>query len=167
MSDDVWIKLTRAELSELLAPKTALFAPTRDEVRRSVHDKLCEALGQKYSNHRLLADSFSDERGKIQDLIIGPIDSVTWIHTVQNAVRGNHYHKYTVQWCYLLSGSMLVVNGDETKVVEAGQMMVEEPGVPHAWKALEPTDCIVFTLGPRAGDQYESDTYRLDIPLIA
>jgi quercetin dioxygenase-like cupin family protein len=46
-------------------------------------------------------------------------------------------------------------------------MVVEEPGVPHAWKALGDTVCLVFTRGPRSGADYESDTTRLDKPLLS
>lgn len=42
-----------------------------------------------------------------------------------------------------------------------GDMACEEPGVPHAWKALEDTTVLVFSRGPRSGEAYESDTIRL------
>ena len=41
------------------------------------------------------------------------------------------------------------------------------PGDPHAWKALEDSECLVFTRGPRSGENYEEDTYRLDTPLLS
>jgi hypothetical protein len=37
----------------------------------------------------------------------------------------------------------------------------------HALQALEESTLMVFTKGPRGGKEYESDTYRLDVPLIA
>jgi hypothetical protein len=46
-------------------------------------------------------------------------------------------------------------------------MILESKGGPHAWKALEDTVCLVFTKGPRSGDQYESDTERLEKPLLS
>jgi hypothetical protein len=46
-------------------------------------------------------------------------------------------------------------------------MVEHKPGMPHAWKALEDTVCLVFTKGPRSGEGYESDTYRLDDPLLS
>jgi quercetin dioxygenase-like cupin family protein len=112
-----------------------------------------------------MGDRFEDPRGEIQDLITGPIDSVTRITTVKGAIRGNHFHKRTTQWTYVLSGSLLVSNGLE-RVLGSGEMVVDRPGEPHAWKALEDTDCLVFTRGPRSGDQYESDTFRLEVPLL-
>jgi hypothetical protein len=36
----------------------------------------------------------------------------------------------------------------------------------HAVLALEDTDMLVFTRGPRSGENFESDTYRLSEPLI-
>lgn len=113
-----------------------------------------------------LSDPFTDDRGEIQDLV-GKVDAVTRIHTVKGAVRGNHYHRFTTQTTYVLSGSLLVTNGIKELVVGPGELVVDAPGEPHAWKALEDTDCLVFTVGPRSGDQYESDTFRLDRPLFA
>jgi quercetin dioxygenase-like cupin family protein len=106
-----------------------------------------------------------DERGVIQDLL-GPVDSVTYIATVKGAVRGNHVHRNTDQWTYVVSGRLLSVRGDLRRDVGPGKMVAEPKGVPHAWKALEDTVCLVFTKGPRAGEAYESDTYRLNHPLL-
>jgi quercetin dioxygenase-like cupin family protein len=110
---------------------------------------------------------FEDDRGVIQDLLDVPVDSVTRITTVEGAVRGNHYHKRTTQWTYVLTGSLLVTNGHTEMVVDAGAMIVHAPGDPHAWKALEDTDCLVFTRGPRSGEDYETDTTRLEEPLLS
>ena len=37
----------------------------------------------------------------------------------------------------------------------------------HAFQAIEDTTFLVLTRGPRGGENYETDTFRLDIPLIA
>jgi quercetin dioxygenase-like cupin family protein len=117
-----------------------------------------------------LGASFEDDRGVIQDLIAtpaSPITSVTRIHTKQGAVRGNHVHKLTTQWTYVITGNLCVTNGHGDVFLGPGEMVVHEPGEPHAWKATQDTDCIVITCGPRAGEDYETDTFRLDRPLIA
>lgn len=113
-----------------------------------------------------MSDTFIDERGVIQDLLTEPIDAITRIRTVKGAVRGNHVHRRTTQWTYVLSGSLLVASGTTDRIAGPGEMLVDEPGVPHAWKALEDTDCLVFTQGPRSGSEYESDTIRLADPLV-
>ena len=116
-----------------------------------------------------MADRFEDHRGIIQDLL-GPIDCVTSILTYKGAIRGNHYHKETTQWTVVLSGKLLVATEEDGEKVERvygpGDMACEEPGVPHAWKALEDTEVLVFVRGPRKGEHYESDTYREGVSLL-
>ena len=107
-----------------------------------------------------------DGRGVIEDLLVEQIDSVTRIRTLQGAVRGNHVHSETVQWTYVLSGMLWATDGKHDFWVGPGEMVVDEPGSPHAWKATVDTDCLVFTRGPRSGANYEDDTIRLARPLI-
>jgi quercetin dioxygenase-like cupin family protein len=110
-------------------------------------------------------DRFEDHRGVIQD-VLGRIDAVTRISTVAGAVRGNHYHEKTTQWTLVLSGRLLMASGDTVTEVGAGEVVKHPPGTPHAWRALEDTECLVFTLGPRSGEDYESDVIRLEEPLL-
>jgi|SRR5215467_14549857 len=116
-----------------------------------------------------MGDRFEDERGVIQDLF-GSLDAVTRITTRAGAVRGNHVHARTIQWTMILSGRMLIATSDgaETRHREygPGEIACEQAGVPHAWKALEDTEVLVFTRGPRSGQAYETDTRRLETPLL-
>jgi quercetin dioxygenase-like cupin family protein len=116
-----------------------------------------------------LTDCFEDERGIIQDLL-GPVDAITEIFTKKDAVRGNHVHEQTTQWTYIVSGKMLTAymddDGPHYVTRFPGELVIEPAGVPHAWKALEDTRVLVFTKGPRSGSAYETDTTRLDVPLI-
>lgn len=114
-----------------------------------------------------MADRFEDERGVIQDLLVQPLDAVTAIFTQRGAIRGNHYHKLTTQWTYIVSGKLLIKTRTPDGQVENSiywprEMACEVPGVVHAWQALEDTHVLVFTRGPRSGEAYEKDTYRVD-----
>jgi quercetin dioxygenase-like cupin family protein len=114
-----------------------------------------------------MSGRFEDHRGIIQDWFNGqPIDAVAYITTNKGHVRGNHVHHHTAQWTLVLSGRLLMASGDERHEVGPLELTTHPPGVPHAWKALEDTACLVFTRGPRAGEQYESDTVRLEEPLL-
>jgi quercetin dioxygenase-like cupin family protein len=123
-----------------------------------------------------MADRFEDHRGVIQDLLVTPLDAVTEIRTLKGKIRGNHYHKRTTQWTYIVSGLLLIRTAPwqaevgsslvADDIYEPGQMACEEPGISHAWEALEDTTVLVFTRGPRSGDAYESDVYRLEVPLL-
>lgn len=108
-----------------------------------------------------------DERGVIQDLLIGRIDAVTEIISKVGAVRGNHKHDHTVQWAYVVRGRLLVATKAQRtapRQFEAGQgeLFCDKAGVWHAWKALEDSVVLVFTTGPRSGEGYENDVTRLD-----
>lgn len=117
-------------------------------------------------NKTLIQDAHVDERGVIQDVLAGTVDGITRISTKEGAVRGNHVHNRTVQWTYVISGALLMANGKAETVLAAGEIMHHPAGEPHAWKALEDTDCMVFTRGPRYGRGFESDTFRLERPLL-
>ena len=117
-----------------------------------------------------LHPSFKDERGTIRDLLTEvTLDSVTLIRTLSGGVRGNHYHAETTQWTYVMRGKLKVVTSDgpgsptrEAEIAHAGDLFISPPGEAHAWQALEDTDVLVFTRGPRSGQNYESDTTRLE-----
>ena len=109
---------------------------------------------------------FEDSRGVIQDILGPPIDAVTEIFSNKGAVRGNHCHQITTQWTYVVSGELLVATRrlrgkQHEQVYTQGELMTDLPGIWHAWQAL--TDCtvLVFTRGPRSGQDYESDVIRL------
>ncbi len=115
--------------------------------------------------------SFEDDRGIIKDILIRePVDAITLIQSKKGVVRGNHYHKDTTQWVYVLSGQLqsLTQKGLDPvveQIVNSGDLIVAEPMESHTLVAIEDTDFFVFTRGPRGGDSYEDDTYRLDTPL--
>jgi dTDP-4-dehydrorhamnose 3,5-epimerase-like enzyme len=119
-----------------------------------------------------LSINHKDKRGLITDLLEKKmINAVTLITQKKGTVRGNHYHKKTIQWNYLLSGKIEVVgkkNGKNKKkiILKQGDLVVTDKKEAHAIKALIDSRFLVFTQGPRGGKDYENDTYRLKIPLI-
>lgn len=121
-----------------------------------------------------ITPSHTDSRGVIADILENRIvNAITEITFETGAVRANHYHKQTTQWNYVISGKILIrtqmIGGNEEvqeTVIEPGELVETVPNEIHALKALEPSKLLVFTEGPRGGKEYESDTFRLDVPLI-
>ena len=117
-------------------------------------------------------DNFEDHRGAIRDIIAKErIDFVTIISNKKGAVRGNHYHKETVQYLYVLEGSVLVASqfeGQELKkqILSEGDLLQNEALEHHAIESLEDSKLLILTRGLRGGDDYESDTFKLDKPLL-
>jgi quercetin dioxygenase-like cupin family protein len=116
--------------------------------------------------------AFRDDRGEIIDMIENAdINSVTLVTFKKDAVRGNHHHKLTTQWNYLLSGRILLRTQNPSELVvdtimSKGDFIVSVPHERHALQALEDSELLVFTQGPRGGKEYETDTFRDEIPLI-
>jgi hypothetical protein len=50
--------------------------------------------------------------------------------------------------------------------MEKGDFTATYPSEHHALKSLEDSELMVITKGPRGGKEYETDTFRLDIPLL-
>tara|TARA_Y100000813_G_scaffold188499_1_gene162783 strand:- start:138 stop:515 length:378 start_codon:yes stop_codon:yes gene_type:complete len=119
-----------------------------------------------------LEKNFEDHRGLIKDIIVNErIDYVTIITNVKGAVRGNHYHKETIQFLYVLEGKILVasqIKGEKVKkeILESGSMLFNEASESHAIKSLEDSKLLILTRGLRGGKNYESDTFKLDEPLL-
>lgn len=118
------------------------------------------------------AVAHADARGEITDILEKtPVNAVTLLTLKRGAVRGNHYHRHTTQWLYVLSGRIYVAARSETgRVVSAllceGELVMNPPLEAHAIRADADAVLLALAAGPRDGRDYENDTYRLDTPLI-
>jgi quercetin dioxygenase-like cupin family protein len=114
----------------------------------------------------------SDDRGVIIDLVENQsINAITFISFSKGAVRANHYHKKTSQWNYITKGQIKLVTqfGEgpiNEKILQKGDLVMTIPMEKHALVGLEDSEMLVFTEGPRGGKEYESDTFRLEQPLV-
>ncbi len=118
--------------------------------------------------------NFEDGRGTIMDIVQDvPFEHATTIFTKKGGVRGNHYHKESVQYLFVASGRLRTVSRNmttgstEEAVLAQYDLVVHEPMEAHAYEALEDTVFLVLTRGPRGGTNYEEDTFRLEEPIIA
>ena len=115
--------------------------------------------------------SFQDERGTIHDIFyMANMNHACVITNQPGAVRGNHYHKLTTQYTYILSGTLVYYSkalGDEEPAhsftAVAGDMIISDPYEIHAMRTgADGCTFIAFAEGPRGGEDYETDTYRVD-----
>lgn len=120
-----------------------------------------------------IKENFKDARGSIIDILTNTdIDAVTLINSNSGAVRANHYHKKTIQWTYVLEGELEYwfknygSNIVKSQKITPGSMVCSEILVAHAFKSITKSQILVLTKGPRNGDNYEQDTFRLEVPLV-
>lgn len=116
--------------------------------------------------------NFKDKRGIIKDLLEKKtINAITLITQKKGVVRGNHYHKKTIQWNYLLKGKIELFGKKKNKkqkkiILSEGDLVETSKNESHAIRAVKDSKFLVFTQGPRGGKEYENDTFRLTKPLI-
>lgn len=106
-----------------------------------------------------------DARGIIEDLVVGENSAVTKVTFKKGAVRGNHYHKKTVQIDLIVHGKLKVYSDWGTATLKAGDIIEHPKRSPHAYKALEDSILVTICSGPRKGEDYADDTYKLETPL--
>jgi hypothetical protein len=113
---------------------------------------------------------FQDERGQITDIFFrANINHVAIISSVPNAIRGNHYHALSIQHMYIISGSLEYwyknsqMPESEFTVCLPGDVITSEKAEIHALK-IGDKGCVfmAFTEGVRGGEDYESDTFRVE-----
>ncbi|MBI2041843.1 MAG: hypothetical protein HYT20_02390 [Candidatus Nealsonbacteria bacterium] len=121
-----------------------------------------------------------DKRGNVSDILYKTsIEHVSVLNTKKaGALRGDHYHKKTIQSMYMSRGSLRYYyrEYDKTKkqwgkvksvVVKEGEMVTTPPYEIHALEILNDNQqFFVFTHGQRGGEDYESDTFRVKPSLI-
>lgn len=116
---------------------------------------------------------FEDERGQITDILENEIiEYVTIISSKKGTIRGDHYHKESVQYIFVLNGSLKFLTqmpGEEIKttLLKPGDLVLNPPMEKHALIAIEDSEFLVLTRGPRGGGNYEKDTYRLTESLVS
>lgn len=124
-----------------------------------------------FDNNEEMLEQHSDERGLIADVFYNVnVNHVAIIESKKNAIRGNHYHKETIQSVMIVAGSLEYWYKEKESdliakkvIARKGDLVVSDQGEVHAMKILENnTVFLAFTNGKRGGSDYESDTYRVD-----
>lgn len=115
--------------------------------------------------------SHTDDRGTITDIFYkANMNHACIITNTPGAIRANHYHKFTTQHTYIMAGSLdyyskPVDSEEPANVITAGpgDFITSQPNEIHAWRA-GPEGCVLiaFAEGPRGGEDYESDTFRVE-----
>ena len=119
-----------------------------------------------------------DKRGFILDIFVGkPKDHCSLVSFKKDSVRGNHFHKKSIQYSFILEGKLLMItyrvnkNGKylgrkNRKIVRKNDLITHKPFMAHAFKAKTNSKILAFADGLRGGKNYEKDTFRLKNKLI-
>ncbi len=121
---------------------------------------------QQVENYKV-KPAFTDKRGKIFDLIEAPVGHTGLITFRKGAVRGNHYHKKSTQYSYVISGKLTLfvadINGAYKKkfTLGPGTVSIIPPHIIHTYTALTDATMLDLTTLARTAKGYEQDTVRV------
>ena len=113
---------------------------------------------------------FIDKRGLIADIIYNTkINHIAYIVTKKNGIRGNHYHKKTIQYTFVLDGKIKYFFKKKTSkkisflILKKGDLIESKFNEIHAFKTLSKKSVMLaLSAGIRGGKDYEKDTFRVD-----
>jgi mannose-6-phosphate isomerase-like protein (cupin superfamily) len=114
--------------------------------------------------------SFKDHRGSITDIFYNMnLNHVAIIDSVPLAERGNHYHAKSIQHMFIISGSLEywykteAMQESRYELCLPGDVITSDKNEIHALR-IGGNGCLfmAFTEGLRGGQDYESDTFRVD-----
>lgn len=121
-----------------------------------------------------LNPSFKDDRGEIVDIFVkSPKDHCSIITSKKGAVRGNHFHKKSTQYTFIVSGKFTLyrakVDDDgnlkeeiRSEIIETNELIEHPPYESHTLVAeTDDATILAFACGMRGGNFYEKDTFRL------
>ena len=118
--------------------------------------------------------NFKDKRGSIKDLFYKKnINHIAIIKSTKGALRGDHFHKKTVQYMYITKGELeywyknrFSKRKSKMALLKEGDLIMTPRNEMHALKITKNNEFIVFTTGLRGGKDYEADTFRFKPTLI-
>jgi len=114
------------------------------------------------------SEYFVDKRGFIVDILYNTkINHVALIKSNKKSIRGNHFHKKTIQYTYVLDGKLYYFKKKgrsyQKKILKKGDLIKTMPLEIHAFKFLaKKNTLLIFSSGLRGGKDYEKDTFRVE-----
>jgi len=125
-----------------------------------------------------LKTNFQDKRGKILDIYVkSPKDHCSIVTFNKGAIRGNHYHRKSDQFTFIINGKLLLssqkikkngmlIGKKKEEILTKNCFVIHKKFHAHAFKALEKSCILAFANGSRGGKNYDKDTWRLKLPLL-
>lgn len=86
----------------------------------------------------------TDSRRSITQLFTSNIAQVNVYDAKKGAVLGNHYHKETIEFFYIVRGSLIA----NDKVLSKGSLFVVYPEEPHTIECLTDVSLMTFLSKP-------------------
>jgi dTDP-4-dehydrorhamnose 3,5-epimerase len=120
----------------------------------------------EFKNEKVLP-VHTDKRGSIFDFVEEKVGHVGMVTFAKGVTRGNHYHKKSVQYSYIIEGKIKLVisdiDGSNKKEVMLTEGMLTTIPVKkvHTYTAITKAKMLDITTASRNDNGYEKDTIRI------
>ena len=106
---------------------------------------------------KILSPEFidSDKRRILTQLLTASLRQVNYYEAKSGSILGNHYHKETVEYFFLIEGSLIYNNGS---VIDGGTLFVVYPMEKHTLTCL--TDIKMLTFLTKEYNQENPDVWK-------
>ncbi|MGJ7913608.1 polysaccharide biosynthesis C-terminal domain-containing protein [Neobacillus sp. LXY-1] len=121
---------------------------------------------------------FEDKRGSLKKILMESqlkenekMEEVYLLYSEKGSVRGNHYHKKTLEYFVIVSGKAKVaLKNLETGTLKELYISAEDnvvlkvtPQVVHAFKNEEAQQLIMLAISSKEYNELDTDTFPMDI----
>ncbi|MEH7108865.1 polysaccharide biosynthesis C-terminal domain-containing protein [Bacillus sp. JJ1764] len=121
---------------------------------------------------------FEDKRGSLKKILMKSqlkenekIEEVYLLYSEKGSVRGNHYHKKTLEYFVVVSGKAKVaLKNLDTGILKELYISAEDnvvlkvpPQVVHAFKNEEAQQLIMLAISSKEYNELDTDTFPMDI----
>ena len=100
-----------------------------------------------------------DNRRSLSQLATVDVKQINLYEAHKGAILGNHYHKLTYEYFYILKGSFLCDVAGKSQIVGRNSFFVVEPEERHTLECLSLTGSF-FTFLTKPYTKDETDTYK-------
>ena len=100
----------------------------------------------------------SDSRRTLTNLLRRDIKDINVCEAKKGCILGNHYHKLTDEYFYIVRGTCLVHSGDNSQIVNKRSLFLIEPNIKHSVECL--TDVTYLTFLSEPFNESNPDIYK-------
>lgn len=122
-------------------------------------------LGLDYKNE-MVKPVFVDKRGSIFDFVEEKVGHIGMVTFNKGVTRGNHYHKKSYQYSYVIEGKLKLVLSDlkgnkKEMILTPGMLTTIPPRIIHTYTSMTKARLLDISTMSRTDDGYEDDTVRV------
>lgn len=159
--DKSLIKRSSQAEDGLISRDSSLNTSLLDQTIKLYSPTISEAIHTVVNNQNNPYLKFQDDRGEVLGICQGHIwQEINYIESKKGSIRGNHYHKKTIEKFYIIDGKIevtlkgLVDNSVEVFIAQKGDIFTVNPNTLHSFSSLTDAKWINMLSKPMTDEDF-------------